>query len=351
MSPRHHGRSRLLDLARAPELRPRPFWRRRLLWLSLLTLMIATAWAVKTERLSKSGLTALLYELHDALWVPLYGAIWPRSQGFALIWILPLALLLLLAGVEYLGFGQPLRRGQIFAIRLILALPLSRAALTLQQWLGWRGFERLMAKVIETDLDQALASAKEAQLYGRRANTGRLKRLALQLSYLQAANPAVQLRDIESLALLAALDPTRHEAAAEALRRIWPAEAGKGLTLAQSPAADLPDLLRKLQSGTMGAEEAALATLAFARPEAQERADLIGAWFTEWARRRHMRAAGHEALLAAETLVDFSHWAAVAEGHSARYAPDWLGTLLGEKAMARDLGERRALGLKDEGHA
>lgn len=346
------GRSRILRLSAPMPYRARAYWLRRIVWLGMIAALVALAWLVVSEALPKSGAALLLYRLHDHLWVPLKAWVWTRSQGGAILWLTPIALLLGLLLLERLGLFAGLRKLQVLSLRLVLRSPLSAAVLGIQQLLGWRrGHEGMVLAVIDAELTDAFPPLRAAQLAGGAGGCKTLMRLTAQRAYLRGGDPKSVALAIEALAMARDLDPTAHDLARQTLLRIWQAQghttAVETLALAETAPDGLETLLGKLYAAQMSAIEAAAATLAFASKAANLRPDLVQGWFTEWARHRHRQTPDHMHLREAESLIDFAHWAALAETRLAPAPGAWMSELLSGIAAQRNLGERAAAGLKD----
>lgn len=346
------GRSTLLGLNLPAPLRARPWWARRIAVLVLVSALALLAVMVAREVLPHEGPGWYLYALHDWLWLPLRALLWTRAGLWSLIWLVPAALLILLALVEFLGLAQPVRRMQVAVLRMFLRSRFSHLLLAVQQRLGWRrGHEGQLVAVLEGELARQETALKTACEAGEREDSFALTRSVVQLAYLRAADPAAQLRCAENLMLIA-----RHADAEEVshlrtkLRRIWPEEDGARIErLMMTDPAQPEPLFTLLQGGGDHGADLALATLAMARPAALLRADLVRAWFTEWAGMRHDPLRDNRTLLDAERLIDFEFWAARAEaGLCPREAGGdraaWLGDLLPGVPMRRSMGELAAIG-------
>lgn len=368
------GRSPLLSLALSAPHRPRAWGRR---WLGVAAALVAVAtpvWIVATRALPLDGPARPLYALHDMVFVPFWSLVWVRAGVWSLLWFVPILVLTALAMAEFLGIGQPLRRLQIGTLRMAMRGPAGRFALWLQQSLGWRkNREGLLVAVLEADLTTAEIRCRTVIETGQGvAPAAALGRLALQLTYLRAADPAHQLRGAEALALIERLDGS--EAARQwqtRFARIWPDEVAAQIEQGLSPLPEeLPALLAGLRGGTLDVSRLALASIALSRPQALVRPDLVTAWFTEWAQLRHLQdpppvtKAGPVLtrpitrqldLAEAERLIDFGFWSALAEkglaGQRRRQTREdeaWLSALLPGVALRRAMGELAAVGRAGE---
>ncbi len=308
--------------------------------------------AVATRALSKGGLGWYLYALHDQVWLPVWSTVWTRSGIWSLIWWVPLLGLAGCVLAEFLGLGQPLRAMQVAVLRQSLRSPLSSMVLAAQQRLGWRrNYEGLLVAVLESELVAAETALRAAAETGGKAKPARAAQLVTQLAYLRATDPVRQVRCAEGLMLIGLFADANYVAQLRArLRRIWPE--ADGIRIAEllfiEPARPEP-LFEMLRSPRSTASDLALATLAMARGEALVRADLVQAWFGEWARLRHDIVTAQGTMPEAERLIGFEFWAARAEAgivrhHGAEGNATWLAALLPGVARQRPMGELAAIG-------
>lgn len=352
------ARSALLGLHLPAPERVRPWWMRRIAMFLISSPVVLLALVVAYEVLPQRGLGWFLYALHDRLWLPLRAFVWTRAGVWSLLWFVPVLFLALLVLIEFLGVAQPLRRMQIAVLRWFLRSRFSHLLLALQQRLGWRGgHEGQLVAVLESELSRQEAVLKEAAESGQKADSRELTRSVVQMAYLRAEEPSAQLRCAEGLMLIARHAEADHVTLLrKKLRQIWPEADGARIeaVLHCDPAQPEPLFILLREASGTGAD-LALATLAMARPEALSRADLVRAWFTEWARMRHDPQFNCHTLSDAERLVDFEFWAARAEFGLVAHEvggdrSGWLGDLLPSVTMRRSMGELAAVGLDVTAH-
>ncbi|RCW80712.1 hypothetical protein [Paracoccus lutimaris] len=343
---RRPGRSTVLDIGREPPLRRRPWMRRRMAVAAVLGGLVLLGWIVATEWLRPAGIGYLLYAAHDRIWLPLWSWLWLRSGYWSLLWFGPVAVMLLLALTEFLGFGTPLRRLQVAALRYGLRHNWTRALIGFQQILRWkRGHEGLLVAVIDSELRQAEAQAKAAIEAGRAADVTMLCRMTIGLAYLRANAPPARTRCAEQHLLAALLEPDKAAALRSDLRRIWGDEtAGKVEAMTMIPDEAIPDAASGLSAPGRAPADLALSTLGVVRRAVLSQPDAASAWFTQWALQRYHPDLPREDLAQAEGMIDFEFWAAVCErAQLARARPVWLAGLLPGVDMDRPLGEVAAI--------
>lgn len=319
---------------------------------SVTAAIILLAIVVSREMLPHEGPGWYLYALHDRVWLPLRALIWTRAGVWSLLWLVPVLALALLVLVEYLGLAQPLRRMQVAVLRGFLRSRFSPYLLALQQKIGWRrGHEGQLVAVLEAELARHEAGLKEATEASQRADSLGLSRSVVQLAYLRAADLPAQLRCAGGLMLIARhADREQVSRISAKLHRIWSDEDGARIEAILTTDPTEPEPLFDLLRAPSGkAADLAVATLAMARPEARCRADLVRAWFTEWARMRHDPRQDSRALAEAERLIDFEFWAARAEAglvlqEVSGDRSGWLAGLLPGVMMRRPMGELAAAG-------
>lgn len=347
------GRSTLLDMERQPASRERPWALRRVVTLALLGCGTGLWWIVANEILPPTGPGYLLYAAHDHLWLPFWSWVWMRSGFWSLLWFGPLAVLLVLVLVEFLGLGQPLRRLQVAALRLALRRNWTRGLLVIQQMFGWsRQHESLLVCVIDCDLRSESAKAMAAVESGRGHDVTVLCRMILALAYLRATSGAAQIRCAEQHLLAAMLDRDTAVALGTGLRRIWGDETADRIE-AKTMIADeeIPVAIAGLSARDGKPDDLALLTLGIVRCAILTQPDAAGAWFTRWAQLRCRIDPRRNDLAAAERLLDFEFWAAVCEGALAGRVAEggrmaWLPKWLPGVAMYRSWGELAAAGLE-----
>lgn len=346
------GRSTLLDMGRQPPSRERPLALRRAVTLALLGCAAGLWWIVANEILPPTGPGYLLYAAHDHLWLPFWSWVWMRSSFWSLLWFGPLAGLLVLVLIEFLGLGQPLRRLQVAALRLALRQNWTRGLLAIQQMLGWkRQHESLLVSVIDCDLRSESAKAMEAVESGRGFDVTVLCRMTLALAYLRATSEAAQIRCAEHQLLAAMLDNDAAEALGAGLRRIWGDETADRIEAMTMVAEEgIPAAIAGLSARENKPDDLALQTLGIVRCATLTQPDAAGAWFTRWAQLRCRIDPRPNDLAAAERLVEFEFWAAICERALAERAAaggrvTWLPKWLPGVPAYRSPGELAAAGL------
>ncbi len=342
------GRSIVLDMGRARPVRRRPWMLRRALVAAVLGCLALLGWIVATEWLQPTGVGYLLYAAHDRLWLPLWSWLWLRADYWSLLWFGPFAVLLLLALSEFLGFGTPLRRLQVAALRYGLRHNGMRALIAFQQVLGWkRGHEGLLVAVIDSELRQAETQAKAAIEAGRAQDMTMLCRMTVGLAYLRANAPLAQTRCAEQHLLVAMLDRDKGADLRAELRRIWGDEtADKVETMTMIPDAAIPAAASGLSMPGRAPEELALLTLGVVHRAILSQPDAASAWFTQWALQRYRTDMPRPDLARSEGLIDFEFWAAICErALIVRARPGWLAKLLPGVDMDRPLGEVAAMAM------
>lgn len=333
------GRSSLLraGLVSAPRLR-RHFNRALLGFggLGLLAFLIA---GTALRLWPATGPGWLAYWLHDMLWLPIYGGLWlaPFPRGF--VWALPLAIVALLALLEFLGWVAILRGLQLWILRLaFLRLP-SGLAGALVRLTPARG--QALAVLDELCVErvaflQAEIEDAEPHPLERPAHLTEAARLhALRCRVLPEAPLAVQMAAIEVLSfavwadqplpkdLVGAIDGAAPGARALRLAATEPLEASEVALLLRLPAT---------APGPLAVVTLAMALAARSLPQAL-------AWFPVWAERQYRAPNGF--LTAAEGLIAFEFWAALAESRRPDTGTDpLLAETLGPQGLRpRNLGE------------
>lgn len=342
------GRSTVLDMGRTRPLRRRPWMLRRVAVAAVLGCLVLLGWIVATERLPPTGIGYLLYAAHDRVWLPLWSWLWLRSGYWSLLWFGPFSALLLLALSEFLGFGTPLRRLQVAALRYGLRHNWIRALIGFQQILGWkRGHEGLLVAVIESELRQAESQAKAAIEAGQAQDVTILCRMTVCLAYLRANAPMAQTRCAEQHLLAAILDPAKGADLRSELRRIWGDETADRIeAMTMIPDKAIPDAASGLSAPGHAPDRLALLTLGVVHRAILSQPDAASAWFTQWALQRYRPDIPRDDLAQAEGMIDFEFWAAICErALIARPRPGWLAGMLPGVGMDRPLGEVAAIGM------
>jgi len=342
------GRSTVLDMGREQPLRRRRWMLRRMVVAAVLGCLVLLGWIVATEWLPPTGIGYLLYAAHDRVWLPLWSWLWLRAGYWSLLWFGPFAVLLVLALIEFLGFGTPLRRLQVAALRYGLRHNWIRALIGFEQILGWkRGHEGLLVAVIDSELRQAEAKAKAAIEAGREQDVTMLCRMTVGLAYLRANMPLAQTRCAEQHLLAVMLERDEGADLRSQLRRIWGDETADRIE-AMTMIADevIPDAVSGLTAPGRAPAELALLTLGIVHRAILSQPEAASAWFTQWARQRYRADIARDDLVQAEGMIDFEFWAAICErALIVRARPGWLAELLPGVEMDRPLGEVAAIAM------
>lgn len=349
------GRSSVARLAGPVPARDRRWWLRRVIVLAVVVAIFLLARAVSQEMFDPHGPGRLLYLAHDRVWLPFWSLVWVRSGFLSLVWWVPVVIFSAMALMEFLGIGQPVRRLQIGIIRRLMRGRAGWYVLLLQQMLGWKhNREGLLVATLKADFTRESAGLRRAIEAGESRDGVRLGRLMLWLAHLRATDPAIQVRCAEALMLIVRAGGEAAAAPVAArLGRILLPEDSAQLTDAITPDPEAhSERLDDLRRGDLEPVALALTTLAMARAGSLARPRLARAWFVEWARQRHAGSSGSAALVAAEQMIDFEFWAALAESGLAMLELEgdrqgWLGDLLPDVAMRRPLGELAAAGLQE----
>lgn len=349
------GRSTLLRAGVMSPPRPRPYGLRRLVVAALLGALGALVLAVRAEAFPVSGPYLLLYWLHDAIWLPIYGRVWIAPFPGGLVWLVPLAVLAAAVLAEFLGLAAPVRWAQLRLLSRTLRGPRWRLVLGWHRLLGFVGRCALLAEAIlredQADARDAVEQAVE-QGGDRVAALARLAEVQRRILSFGLLAPREAMAVLETLAL-AHLSGTAAEPALVDLRaqaaRVCAAVCPDWEHLLDLVEADIsPGAVPRLagQIADPGRTETELAArsvgiaLAVARDGRAEHM----VWFDEWARRR----AGRDADLAqrlgrAEAMIGFEFWAGLSEAAvtAPPLAPMLHGAFAG-LAPVRPRGERFA---------
>lgn len=334
--PNMTGRSSLLRAGLVSAARPRRFVARALMGFSVLGLLAFGLVGTALKFWTATGAGWLAYWLHDTLWLPLYGSIWlaPFPRGF--VWALPLGLLILLVGLEFLGWVAILRGLQVGVWRLVFRRLPSGLAGALARLAPTRGQSLAVLDELCTESLSLLLAEIEAAEPASPSHLAEASRFhALRCRVLTEAPLDVQIAAIEVLCaaiwadqpppepLVAAIDGSAPGARALRLAATEPLDGNEVATL--------PRLLSRA-TGPLAATTLAMALAARTCPEALT-------WFQAWAERQYRTP--NPALDQAEGLIAFELWAALAEARRSAPAPDpLLVEALGPNGLLpRQLGE------------
>jgi hypothetical protein len=291
-------------------------------------LVAALVRVVQGEVLSPDGPGRMLYLLHDAVWLPLYGRFWTASFPDALTWLAVAGGLSLLVLVEFLGLASPLRRAQVAVLRALLPT-VPGPVLAMHRMLRAAGLRTGMAEQVLRDLrDDALHRFTGPD--GPPTDDAPFRRLC-RLQQLLLAFGAATPRDLVAVADvlgLAALQPGARDDAAAPLRRAAAALAPETVPFwadLLAPATfrmDLPSALQataELETATLPPDALACRTIRIATCLATGGDAAALVWFDTWARLRAGADDAHAARLAeAEALCAFEYWADRAEAAARR---------------------------------
>lgn len=344
------GRSSLLRAGLAPPARARNRGLRYGVILTLAALVVALVTVLRGELLPPDGPGRLLYRMHDALWLPLYGRMWTAQFPDALIWLTIAVGLSGLVLVEFLGIASPLRRAQVAVLRALLPT-VPGPVLAMHRVLRAAGLRAGLAEQVLRDLrDDALhrftgpgASPADSAAFARLCHLQRL-----QVAFgLQTLRDLVAVADVLGLA---AVRPGSRDDAAAPLRRAAAALAPEGvpfwaeLMTPETFAMDLPAALQataELDGAALPPEALACRTVRIAAclDNGGDAAALV--WFDTWARQRSGVDSARAARLAeAEALCAFEHWAARAEAAARRRpVPPLLSEAFPGLHLSRPRGE------------
>lgn len=350
--PGENGRSTLLRAGRASLSRPRRFWRRRLILSVVGGALVLLIVAVASEFFATDGPAALLYWLHDNVWLPLNGRFWTSVFPLGLIWLLPVGMIFTLVMVEYSGLAAPVRFLQVHTLMWLLR---GRGFVPVLLWhrlLGLAGLRAALAEAILRD-EQNRLCGDVVQSLGRNEPPGnafaQLVEIQRKLMDFGLHNEADVAAILETLAIarfsrdadLAALRTLGKHADQECPRiyQDW-----RALRDAIRNPPDVTECMRHA-AALGGTDEPALSlagrTIAIALGAVSDRHKERLAWFDEWARLR----AGDDAGLAgklglAESLCAFEFWAAQTELAAAEQRPDEIFSVAFKGlALVRPRGE------------
>jgi len=344
-----HGRSTLLRAGLAPPARSRNRVLRYGAIVALAALVVTLVLIVRGQLLPTDGPGRILYLIHDAVWLPLFGRIWTAIFPDALIWLVILGGLSALALIEFLGIASPLRRAQVAVLQWLLPT-VPGPVLAMHRLLRTAGLRAGLAEQVLRDLrDDALHLFTRPGIAPDEAAFSRLCQLqCLQVSFgLQCPRDLVAVADVLGLA---AVEPGARDDAAAPLRRavgkltpdkipFW-AE----MMVPQTFALDLPAALQatvELEIGNFPPEALACRTVRIAAYLVTGGDGVALVWFDTWARLRVGADPARAALLAeAEALCAFEYWAARAEAavHSGA-APSLLSEAFPGLHLLRPRGE------------
>lgn len=113
------GRSTVLRAAMKPRGRSRAWTLRYVVTFGAVFVAGCVVWGVWAEWFDKAGPGWLLYAVHDAVFLPLYGHLWTALFPDALIWSIVVVGLAGLVLTEFLGLAEPLRHLQTAGIRIM----------------------------------------------------------------------------------------------------------------------------------------------------------------------------------------------------------------------------------------
>lgn len=218
-----------LSELRPAGLRPAPRRRaylRRYAWTAIvLGVILFYVTILQTRSVPTEGPGRVLYMFHDSVLLPMYGHVWLKYAPFSLMWVLPVATLILLALMEWLGLWGAIRALQIRATRWLIFWRPGRLALLVSSYLPWTRQAALARLVLDSEMDtlatQIRAGADKPNVFRDLAMLGILRgRLERKLN-----DP---LRDIGQIALIRWAHPDPKTA--ERVSRKWAAKTARKLT-------------------------------------------------------------------------------------------------------------------------
>ncbi|MEX0969940.1 MAG: hypothetical protein WD046_05775 [Paracoccaceae bacterium] len=171
----------------------------RLLWVATaFGLLGGLVWLVHSRLFAPDGAIRPLYWLHDNIYLPLYGRMWTALFPYAMLWLIPLLLLIALLLWEYLLPRSPLRALHRWLVRTLITLPFGQKLVALLR----SGFSR---RVVDEYLTQGMGELmllRNAVTSVPNAKLGYLARLVALRWHLSAKAPRDELALFESTALL-----------------------------------------------------------------------------------------------------------------------------------------------------
>jgi hypothetical protein len=109
--------------------RRRRYGLRRLLVVLCLVALIWLCWAISVRLFPTSGISRLIYVLHDAIFLPLKGRVWTQWFPYVFVWLVPLLVVVSVGLAEYLSKAGLLRRIHARLILRVAARPRLQAVL------------------------------------------------------------------------------------------------------------------------------------------------------------------------------------------------------------------------------
>jgi len=340
----------------------RPRKRRYLLRLALVMVVIGLAAllgaAVATRYFPTTGLFWPVYWLHDHLYLPLKGRIWTALFPYALVWLVPLAVVVLIVLAEFLLPFSPTAASHRWVLRGLAAHSGGRQLLMLLP----RRYTYLVVDELQSESWAACSLAPDLQKFGdQRAITRLAMHTALRWQ-LSPKTPADLLQVFEITAFLQIM-PQGKQAYSAHLQTIVALLAPKSplaghfaRLLAENPQhvaeAEALELVAWLESA-VGADtidappDLALAALAIRMGllGLQRNLPTVGIFFGAWARAIGRAQSGDIAarLERAQASIAFEFWAQTAD-HAISDRSDLLAQQLGHPRTRFDRGEAFAWG-------
>ena len=340
------ARSTLLRGGVASLPRPRRYFQRRLVVFAAVACALAGVIAVFLRFFPLSGPTRAIYWAHDVLWLPLYAAIWTSAFPYGLIWLAPLGAFCLMAGLEFMGFAQGFRRGQLAVFSVLLSSGLDPLLIASNRLAARRaGPEGTLLEALAKERDAAALTTVLAKGSAGLASLQRYRRLLLNLRPDQQSRA---IATIEAMCLSRSLNRPEDPNLRGALAQHWPDLAGAWAEwtakLPQNGVDGLTAGIVQSMAGlsSMPAKDLALATLRHSLQTGPGNLALLS-WFSAWSDLRYAAGPAAATLAEAEAMIQFEYWAARSEVPPSPAELDGLlSSALPTLAPLRDRGERAA---------
>jgi hypothetical protein len=324
------GRSAVLRAQRRERGRTHAYGVRLLATLAVIAVAVTLVLTVTNRLLPEEGPGAVLYLLHDAVFLPIKGWTWTAWHPFGFAWWLPVAAIVSLFALEALTSLGPLRRTHAAAVRALFASGVGFGALRVIAWrLRLRGFRLgFVRAVLATDTVAAAQTLFQPHAAPDARAVLRYLRLMDLWLILGRGGPLDRLRAFEALAFAsAAAGVTWEDAAVATLERdltrafdadpVW-LEAVQALrTPRDGFALELADFIHGTLHGVNATDPIGMArAVIHASLDVVHSGDpLVLTAFQAWTRSRFALrdAVGTEQARAVEAVIAFEYWAALAE--------------------------------------
>ncbi len=197
-SPMQPIRSALRLATQRSPARKRRYGLRLLCVAAAVALLAGLVWLVNSRIFAPDSAIRPLYWLHDTVYLPLYGRLWTAMFPYAMLWLIPLLLLIALLLWEFLLPHSPLRALHRWLVRTLITLPFGRKIVALLPG----GFSR---RVVDEYLTQGMGELmllRNAVTAASNAQLGLLARLVALRWHLSRKDALDELELFESTALL-----------------------------------------------------------------------------------------------------------------------------------------------------